>query len=280
MPELPEVESVRCLMRRALQGKKIHSVEMMPDEIILSGRPPEAIQAALVGRTVLEIGRKGKYWWLELDEKPWMFGHLGMTGWIREIGKPMRRLKDHGEAPQEDSEGNPRFLKLKIEAEDGTRIALTDGRRLARLWLGDDPNLDPRIMKLGFDCLDEVPSAKVLQELLAKRKAPMKAILLDQSVFAGVGNYLADEILYHSKIAPKRLGNSLTQKEVAALQKSLKSVIQKAVAVDADYEQFPESWLFHHRWGGGRGEERIGKHLIVRETVGGRTTAWVPDVQQ
>lgn len=267
-------------MRRALQGKRIRSVEMMPDEIILSGRPPEAIQAALLGRTVLEIGRKGKYWWIELDEKPWLFGHLGMTGWIREIGKPMRRLKDHGEAPQEDSEGNPRFLKLMIETEDGTRIALTDGRRLARLWLGEEPHLDPRIKKLGFDCLDEVPSAKVIQGLLAKRKAPMKAILLDQAVFAGVGNYLADEILYHAKIAPKRLGNSLSEKEVVALQKSLKLVIQKAVSVDADYEQFPESWLFHRRWGGGRGEERIGKHLIVRETVGGRTTAWVPDVQQ
>lgn len=108
----------------------------------------------------------------------------------------------------------------------------------------------------------------------------MKAVLLDQSVFAGVGNYIADEVLYHAEIAPKRHGSSLTPDEVTALHAAIQRVIGHAVEVDADYERFPEEWLFHHRWGGKKGAEQIGAHAIVRETVGGRTTAWVPTIQR
>lgn len=267
-------------MRRVLEGKKIVKATVAPDEIMLLGTPPEAVVHALVGRRVTGIGRKGKYWWIELDEKPWLFGHLGMSGWIRELGKPTRRLHAHGGAPLDDDEGVPRFLKLLIEAEDGGRIAFTDGRRLGRMWLSDDPTTDRGVKKLGFDVYRELPKAEELAKILAKRKAPIKALLLDQTVFAGVGNYIADEVLYQSKIAPKRLGASLDENEVKALHKAIKHVIDTAVGVDADYEKFPETWLFHHRWGGNKGKDKIGKHDIVRETVGGRTTAWVPDLQK
>lgn len=280
MPELPEVESVRCMMRRVLGGKKIVAAEVSPDEIVLGGTPPSAVQKALIGQTVEDIGRKGKYWWIELDEKPWVFGHLGMSGWVRELGKDSRRLHSHGEAPLDDEEGRPRFLKMLIEAEDGSRIAFTDGRRLGRLWLAESPQDSKAIRALGFDCYEELPTAVEIGKVLAKRKAPMKAILLDQGVFAGIGNWIADEVLYHAKIAPKRLANSLDEKEVAALRKAIKNVIGHAVDSDADYKKFPETWLFHHRWGGDKGMEHIGKHSIVRETVGGRTTAWVPDIQK
>jgi formamidopyrimidine-DNA glycosylase len=279
MPELPEVESVCRMMRRTLVGKKIVQATVPHDDIVLGGTPPSAVVKALEGRTVKGIGRKGKYWWIELDEHPWVFGHLGMSGWIREMDKPSRRLHSHGKAPLDDETGYPRFLKLMVETEDGTRVAFTDGRRLGRLWLGDDPKTDKTLKKLGFDAYEELPTANELAKILAKRKAPMKAVLLDQGTFAGVGNYIADEVLYHAGIAPKRLGCSLTEEEVEALRKAVQFVIGHAIEVDADYEKFPEAWLFHHRWGGGRGVEHIGSHAIVRETVGGRTTAWVPDVQ-
>jgi len=280
MPELPEVECVRRMMRSRLEGKKIVAVTVAPDEIVLSGTPPEAVVEALMGHRVQDVGRKGKYWWLELNEKPWVFGHLGMSGWIRELNSPSRRLHSHGNAPLDDEDGVPRFLKLLIEAEDGTRIAFTDGRRLGRIWLAEGPEKVAAIQKLGFDSYEELPSSAELGKILAKRKAPMKAVLLDQSVFAGVGNYLADEILYHAKIAPNRTGASLSEEEVGAIHRAVKSVIGHAVKVDADYEKFPAGWLFHHRWGGDKGAERIGNHSIVRESIGGRTTAWVPDVQK
>lgn len=280
MPELPEVESVCRLMRRVLGGKRIVKAEVPPDEIMLYGVDPNVIRSAIEGRTLIDVGRKGKYWWLKFDEPPYLFGHLGMSGWIRQLGEPTRRLHSHGEAPLDDDAGRPRFLKLLMEAEDGSRIAFTDGRRLGRMWLSEGPETDKYIAKLGFDCYNELPDVDALFALLKKRKAPMKAVLLDQSVFAGVGNYLADEALFQSGIAPKRLGASLTREEVVALRGALESILAHAVEVDADYEKFPPEWLFHHRWGGSKGAGLVMGKSIVREQVGGRTTAWVPEIQK
>ena len=267
-------------MSRALVGHRIKSAFVAPDDIVLGGIPPEAVEAALVGRRVEAVGRKGKHFWLELDERPWVFGHLGMSGWIRELDAPSIRLQSHGDAPFDDSNGRPRFLKLLLESDEGRRIAFTDGRRLGRITLANSVEEAKPLQKLGFDAYDELPKLAVLVKLLAKRKAPIKAVLLDQTVFAGVGNWIADEVLYHAKIAPQRLANSLSEKEVAALRKAIVAVLKLAVEADADYEKYPETWLFHHRWGGSRGAERIGGREIVRETVGGRTSAWVPGVQR
>jgi formamidopyrimidine-DNA glycosylase len=270
-------------MRSVLQNKKIIGAEVVPDEIVLSGHAPEEVQAALLGRTVTEIGRKGKYWWLEFADMPRVYGHLGMAGWIREVppqGTSVKefRLREHGEAPLYDETGRPRFLKLMLTAEDGRRIAFTDSRRFARLWLGNET--DPRVGKLGRDAYDDLPTAKELAAIFAKRKAPIKAVLLDQAVFAGIGNWIADEVLFQARIAPARLGNTLKPKEVAALRDALTQVVGHAVAVEADYERFPEDWMFHVRWGGDKGAEIISGHPIVRETIGGRTTAWVPKLQR
>ncbi len=280
MPELPEVETVRRVMRRALKGHKIAKAEVASDEIILGGLPPELFREALEGRTVTEIGRKGKYWWIELDQKPWLFGHLGMAGWIREIGESTVRLREHGKAPLDKPDGTPKFLKLLLETDEGKRIVFTDGRRLGRLWLGESPEQDLRIKKLGFDVYDELPSAKELHTLLIKRKAPVKAILLDQGLFAGVGNWIADEALWHARLSPKRTGDTLKPKETERLREAIDMVVHKAVEAGTDSAKYPEDWLFSSRWGGGKGAKQIMGHNIVREPVGGRTTAWVPKLQK
>lgn len=280
MPELPEVETVRRVMLNALGGKRIAEVELPDDPILLSKADPEPIRELLTGAQVTGVGRKGKYWWMELDRKPWLFGHLGMTGWIRELGEPTIRLREHGNAPLDDENGRPRFLKLLLTSEDGRRIAFTDGRRLGRLWLSDSPDTDKRIAKLGFDAWTEVPLAADLHKMLVKRKAPLKAVLLDQSVFAGVGNWIADEVMLQVRLAPTRLGSSLSLEDVERLRLALIDVIDHAVEVGADKEKFPEDWIFHARWGGKKGTPTYQGREIRRDTVGGRTTAWVPDLQK
>ena len=117
-------------------------------------------------------------------------------------------------------------------------------------------------------------------EVLRRRKTPIKAVLLDQKTFAGVGNYLADEVLYQARIAPTREASELTEEEVTKLRGAIKKVVATAVEADADETKFPDTWLFHHRWGGKRGAAKIGRYDIVRETVAGRTTAWVPALQK
>lgn len=280
MPELPEVETVRRTLERVLVGKKIVDAEIVPDDIVLKGIPHTLVRESVLNRTVTAAGRKGKYFWLELDERPWLFAHLGMAGWLREIGEPTIRLREHGEAPMEDENGRPRFLKMMLIAEDGRKIAMTDGRRLSRIWLCESPDKDIAISKLGRDCYLDLPSASELHAKLVKKNAPIKAILLDQAIFAGIGNWIADEVLYVAGIRPSRHGSSLASKEIEKLRDAIQVVIAHAVSVGADKEQFPKTWLFHARWGGKSGEETLEGEKIIREQIGGRTTAWVPSRQK
>jgi formamidopyrimidine-DNA glycosylase len=281
MPELPEVETVCRVIRRALQGQRITRVEVARDAIVFGGLAPKAIEKAVLGRTVQAVGRHGKFFWLTFaGEGPTLFLHLGMSGWVREIGLTGTRLHGHGRAPFDDEQGRPRFLKLGLGARSGPAIVLTDPRRLGRVWLGPTPERDPRIARLGRDAFDDLPSVSELLVMLGRRKIPIKAVLLDQGALAGIGNWVADEVLYQAKIAPKRSAASLTATEVTALRRAIVSVLSRAVKVGAAHERFPKSWLFEHRWGGTRGAERIAGQLIVREEVGGRTTAWVPSRQK
>ena len=281
MPELPEVETVCRLMTKTLRGKRIAEIEVVPDPIVFSKHPPSAIEDALRGRVVESIGRRGKFFWIALRGRgPTVYGHLGMSGWIREVGSDGPRLQAHGEAPLEDPDGRPRFLRLLIAARGGRGIAFTDPRRLGRIWLGGPPDDEPRIRRLGRDAYDDLPAASELVTMLGRRKIPVKAVLLDQSALAGIGNWVADEVLYQARIAPKRIAASLDQREVTALRGAIESVLRRAVKVGADSRRYPKSWLFEHRWGGKRGSTRIGGQRIVREDVGGRTTAWVPARQK
>lgn len=281
MPELPEVETVCRVMRRALRGKRIAHVEVVRDAIVFSGASPKAIEKALLGRKLREVGRHGKFFWLTLDgEGPTVYAHLGMSGWVRAVGKQGTRLHGHGDAPFDDEAGRPRFLKLGLYARDGSGVVLTDPRRLGRVWLGPSPEAEPRIRRLGRDAFDDLPSQSELRALFGRRRIPIKAVLLDQGALAGIGNWIADEVLYQSRIAPKRSAASLTAAEVAALRRCIVSVLARAVKVEADHQRFPKSWLFEHRWGGTRGAEKIAGRPITREEVGGRTTAWVPTRQK
>jgi formamidopyrimidine-DNA glycosylase len=135
------------------------------------------------------------------------------------------------------------------------------------------------VKKLGPDAFNEPLPIEVLTRAIQKRKAPLKAILLDQGLMSGIGNWIADEVLYHARINPGRLGTSISDNEAKRLYDAIAYVLDLAVTVEADYTRFPENWLFHHRWGGAKGADIIEGREIQRDTVGGRTTAWVPAIQ-
>lgn len=172
------------------------------------------------------------------------------------------------------------FARLLLHFEKGFEAALTDPRRFGRLWLTDDPWDHPRIKALGYDPLIDFPSAKTLAEKLKKRGKPIKTVLLDQSLFAGIGNWLADEILFQARLSPHRKASSLTLKEVGVLRAKTLAVVKHAVKVGADYEKFPKTWLFHNRWGKSKTAMTSRKQKILHEEIGGRTAAWVPGWQK
>ncbi len=181
--------------------------------------------------------------------------------------------------PQDTSE-LPRFCRLLLKAEDGTDIAMTDPRRFGRIRLAKDPVSEAPISSLGPDPLEEFPSVSKLRETLRSKRSPIKSVLLDQSVFAGVGNWIADEILFQARISPHRSARSLSPTEIKRLRTRTLGIIRKAVDVNADYERFPKSWLFHDRWGKPAEAYTSRGFQIQHDTIGGRTTAWVPALQK
>lgn len=264
MPELPEVEAARKAALRRLKGRRIVAARCPPDSIVLKGSSPRQIENALRGATVEDAGRFGKHLWFELDRKPWPVFHFGMTGGFHYFNS---------------KEETPRFLRLELTLDDGRRFAFTDPRRFGRLRLAHDPRNEPPLSGLGHDPLFGLPAVVDLTTLLASRKAPIKAVLLDQSTFAGVGNWIADEVLYQAAIRPQRRAADLSPAEIARLRAALLRIIRRAVAVDADSDRFPRGWLFHRRWGRVFGSTTSSGEPIVHDTVGGRTTAWVPSRQ-
>jgi formamidopyrimidine-DNA glycosylase len=265
VPELPEVETARRRAESVLRGRLIAAATLAPDPIVCGGLRPARFAAALRGRRVAEVRRRGKHLWLELDRRPWPLFHFGMTGAFELAPGPASR---------------PRFWKVEIVTEDGTRLAMTDPRRLGRVRLQEHPEAEHPLASLGFDVLEGLPPARVLAGLLARRPGPVKAVLLDQALFAGVGNWIADEALYQAAIDPRRRAASLGVAEVARLRARLVSIVRRAVAVGADDGRFPRTWLFHHRWGREAGARTARGERIVHLTIGGRTTAFVPSRQR
>ena len=172
----------------------------------------------------------------------------------------------------------PRFWKVELRSEDGLRLAMTNPRRLGRIRLLHDPLSEPPLCLLGPDPLNELPSLAVFTQMLEARRGPIKAVLLDQKFLAGIGNWIADEVLYQARISPFRVAPSLNDAEIKRLRSKIRFVIERAVAVDARSDLFPRDWLFHVRWGKDPlAQVRSGG--LAFGVVGGRTTAWVPAVQ-
>lgn len=265
MPELPEVERGRRTAELALLGRRIVRVATVDDRIVYAGVTPRRFAAAMRGRRVEAVRRWGKHIWFELDARPWPAFHFGMTG---------RFVVYHS------AKERPRFWKVELVTDTGLRLAMPNARRLGRIRLVNEPRGEPPIGDLGFDPLLAMPTPRAFASTLSRRSGPIKAVLLDQSFAAGVGNWIADEVLYHAGIAPHRPANELADDEVRRLRSALSKVIRKAVDVDADKDRFPRTWLFHHRWGKNAEAVTAQGEKIIHETIGSRTTAWVPTRQR
>lgn len=277
MPELPEVEAARRLAVRVAVGRRVVSVWCAADPIVVEGATPARVAAALRGRRVRAARRHGKHLWLELDRRPWLLVHFGMTGGLQVPSRPARRLMSSRVA---SAGWPPRFVKLRLTFDDGGQLAFADARRLGRIRLRDDPQRQPPLAGLGFDALQELPSPHRFSALLRERAAPMKALLLDQSFAAGVGNWIADEVLYQARIDPRRPARSLSSAEASRVRRRLRDVLTLAVRVGADSDRYPRGWLFHRRWDHDPLARTASGARIRWDTIGGRTTAWAPSVQR
>ncbi|PNW77244.1 hypothetical protein CHLRE_10g428433v5 [Chlamydomonas reinhardtii] len=290
MPELPEVEAARGLVELGCKGKTILVARVADDEKVINGCTPDELRKALEGRTLLRAHRKGKYMWLELDnggKGPWVMLHFGMTGGIVVKGVGVTKYKRaHLESDPES--WPPRFTKLELELQGGGRLAYVDSRRFGRIKLlpGPDPLACEPLCRLGWDVLLQLPpTAAQFGQVVRERvvRAPslrIKALLLDQEFCSGIGNWVADEVLYQARIHPEQTATSLDDGSMAALHAAIREVVGLAVRVEADSDRFPRDWLFHYRWTNKKASQDASGRAIHFVTVGSRTSAFVPAVQQ
>ncbi|XP_020226298.1 formamidopyrimidine-DNA glycosylase isoform X7 [Cajanus cajan] len=305
MPELPEVEAARRAVHENCVGKKITKCVIADDSKVIDAVSRSEFEASVLGKLIVAAHRKGKNMWLQLDSPPFPSFQFGMAGAIYIKGVAVTQYKRS--AVKDEDEWPSKYSKFFIELDDGLELSFTDKRRFAKVRLLKDPTSVPPISELGPDALLEPMALEEFTKSLHKKKTEIKALLLDQSYISGIGNWVADEVLYQARIHPRQVASSLSDENCSTLYNCIKEVIQLAVEVDADCSRFPLEWLFHFRWGKrpgkitievGADSSQYPTYWIFRSrekkqdkafvdgkkidfiTAGGRTTAYVPELQK
>ena len=261
MPELPEVESARAVIERSALGRRIVAADDA-DSYVCRPLGKGQIAAALVGTTLTAVHRQGKTLWCDTGAGPVLGIHLGMSGKIVIAAPDGTEAEggDHWEFGR--SPGDYRWSRFSLTFAGGGMLRLIDPRRLGRI------RLDPPLDELGPDAA--TISAAQFMSAFSRGTAPVKARLLNQSALAGVGNLLADEILWRAGVNPARPVSTLTGPEREQLYQALTGTVSEALR-EGGVHALP---LVPHRRPGGHCP-RDGTELL-RATVGGRTTFWCP----
>ncbi|CAL5219550.1 g1404 [Coccomyxa viridis] len=280
MPELPEVEAARVLVESNCKGHKIQKAIAFDDTKVIEGIAPDELEKVLTGRKLLHARRKGKQMWMELDgEAPALMFHFGMTGFCAIQGVP---IIEYVNAKSRTDEWPPKYWKLILEFEGGLKLAYCDARRFGKIRLQEDPENNEPVSKLGFDPVLEMVDIEEFRQKLAAQRRAIKTVILDQSFSAGVGNWVADEILYQARIHPEQKAASLSEEQSGALHEQMQVVLKTAVEAGADSSRYPDTWIFHQKWesrGKGPKPQLDGKPIEYIK-VGGRTSAFVPALQK
>ncbi len=216
MPELPEVENTRqYLIRSGLVGRQFSAPDITWSKTVREPSVGEFIEG-VAGRRVTDMQRRGKYLIAALDDDQFLVLHLGMTGSLR--------IHDARREP-------PPMVRHTFPLDDGREMRFIDPRKFGHLWLLPDPARAMR--RMGPEPLEPAFSVDLLAGILAGRKAPIKALLLEQSVIAGLGNLYADEALFLSGIHPERAANDLGEDETSALHAAIVGALSHSVAAYA-----------------------------------------------
>ena len=205
MPELPEVETLVRELRPHVTGRRIGHVILHWPGCVATPAPCQFVQR-MTGREIQEVRRRGKFLWFVLDAGAWLV-HLKMTG---------RLFLLPASAPDP-------YARADFILDDGRILRFQDLRKFGRLYWIADP--EPIFRPLGPEPLDPQFRPEDLARQLAGRRGRLKALLLDQSVLAGIGNIYADEALWRARLHPMRSANSLTGAELRRLWKGIREAL-------------------------------------------------------
>jgi formamidopyrimidine-DNA glycosylase len=266
VPELPEVESARAVIERAALGREIVDVD---DTDTYENRPhrPGEIRAALLGRRLTAAHRRGKSMWFDTSGAgetgtpgPALGIHLGMSGKIVIANGAGDEIEGGDYWDRGRASGDHRYTRFSLTFADGGSLLLIDPRRLGRV------RLDPPVEALGPDARKITPAQ--FRAAFARGTAPVKARLLDQEAIAGIGNLLADQVLWQAKISPARPVGELSRADIDRLYRAVRRSVEASVA-GGGVHTLP---ILSFRQEGARCP-RCGAPM-VRGKVAGRTTYW------
>ncbi|MFI0776766.1 Fpg/Nei family DNA glycosylase [Streptomyces sp. NPDC021212] len=258
MPELSDVEGFRRTLASCAQGHRIEHVEVA-DPGVLRGVTAQRLKRELEGRRFAAPRRHGK-WLIAPAGGPTLILHFGMTGGLV--------CRSEGDPPE-------RFGRVVLTLDDGHQLRYHDQRKLRGLWLAaTDADVDRILGEQGPDALSL--GRAELDTLLEGRRGRVKATLTDQSVVAGLGNLLGDEILWRARVHPKSRASDLGPDERRRLHTALRGVLRTSVRAG----QVPPrpSWLTGHRDDPDPHCPRCGRPLR-RGKIAGRTSTWCPNCQ-
>ena len=210
MPELPEVETVARDLRRSVIGCRVTGMHIR--ERRLRRGVALDLPVRLLGRTITGAERRGKFLVLSLDGGGDLVVHLGMSGTLRvEPATALARVHDH----------------VRLDLDDGRHLVLNDPRRFGLFELAEDGHaLSGR---LGVDPSGEEFTADRVRSLVRGRRRPIKSLLMEQSLVAGLGNIYVNEILFHAGVRPGRAARRLTRAECDALVQATRVVLREAI---------------------------------------------------
>ncbi|MGA7227358.1 MAG: bifunctional DNA-formamidopyrimidine glycosylase/DNA-(apurinic or apyrimidinic site) lyase [Acidimicrobiia bacterium] len=215
LPELPEVEMTRRHLDHAMQGRRMVEVETTHPRTARHNDGPRQLDERLRDRRVLSVDRIGKFLTAPLDDGQTMVAHLGMSGrfWVGEPDQP-----------------EPMHTHFRTLLDDGSQVRFIDPRTFGFVAVVvEDEMAGSGIARLGPDAWLSAPTPAALRQALARRVAPIKALLLDQVILSGLGNIYADEALHRAGIHPLRPGSSLDADEVTRLLQTVRAVLAEAL---------------------------------------------------
>jgi formamidopyrimidine-DNA glycosylase len=264
MPELAEVEYYRKQWDAGM-GSKILHVELRAEKRIFRDTDTRAMKAALPGARLMGSEARGKQMAFQFSRGLWVAVHLGMTGRLR-VESP------HFTAGKHD------HLVLRQKAR---ALVFSDPRLFGRVQFFQGQGEPPWWSSMAPALTSNAFSQETLRDALARhRRLPLKATLLLQRHFPGVGNWMADEILWQARIHPRKSSGDISKATITRLWKSIRFVCREAMThVGTDFSDPPPGWLFHERWGKG-GRCPRDKNPLKHDTIGGRTTAWCAKCQR
>ncbi len=248
MPELPEVETIRRQLAPALEGRGLERLEVLDPRWCSPARPGE-LDAAVRGRRVEGLQRRGKYLVLELSGELFVVMHLRMTG-------TLLLVDEVDDLPGRD------HLRARFTLDSGSRVLFCDVRRFgAGVVLHGGAARDAYFgARLGVEPLGPEFSVEALRAMARGRRAPVKAFLLSQERIAGVGNIYADEALFRAGIHPLRPVGALTGAQLGALREGLLQALEAGIDArgasiddfrhtDGARGSFQDRFLVHRREG-------------------------------